>query len=146
MPTAVAPASLPGPFDDPGPADAGLTGQRARTLLRRDARAVLRGVVTGDLPPRSFHPGFAAQVRRVRGELAPIDRTRLLVESFRRESFHGGAARLGPDPVRTAYALRWVELSTGRRLPDWAELAMAVLAAVPLLPDDHRLQYRLGDR
>jgi hypothetical protein len=76
-------------------------------------------------------------VRRVREALAPLDRTRLLVESFGREALHHRSADRHPDPVRTAYAVRWVELSTGRRLPDWAELAIAVSAAAALLPDAH---------
>jgi hypothetical protein len=67
-------------------------------------------------------------VQVTRHHLAPIRRLPCLVDSFRREAAHVARANVpgrteptGPgwQAVRVAYAIRWIELSTGAALPAW---------------------------
>jgi hypothetical protein len=58
-------------------------------------------------------------VERYRRHLAPIELPPLLEASFGREAFQRLAApRARPaTALRAAYAIRWIELATGIRLP-----------------------------
>ena len=74
--------------------------------------ARLEGRVT---PQRWKASGFGRRVEDVRSQLAPIVAPTLLEDSFAREAAPS-------EPVRIAYAVRWLELSESRALPDWTEL------------------------
>lgn len=76
--------------------------------------------------------GFAREVELVRCHLAPLRNRRSLIASFGREAFQA----LGQDqsasqsfgPIRAAYAIRWLELGSGDRLPVWTSLLGATRA------------------
>jgi hypothetical protein len=110
---AVGGARVPSPLE---PAD-------ALVMLARDARLLLTVAGEDPVAVRWARPSFARRVEAVRAQLAPIDDARLLGWSFARESLHDAAAGRVPavwmSPVRAAYALRWLELSTGLVLPTW---------------------------
>ena len=62
------------------------------------------------------------EVALVRAHLAPIRSRAGLAASFSREAFHAVPAdEIGeaPGAVRVAYALRWLELGSGRAWPSW---------------------------
>ena len=95
--------------------------ETARRCLEMDARLLL---AVGEDDPwlACARPAFGRAVGRVRRQLEPIGDGNELVASFARE-----AARLAqPDrpagsitPLRAAYAIRWLELRSGLRLPAW---------------------------
>jgi hypothetical protein len=64
-------------------------------------------------PARWAQPSFGAEVELIRRHLAPVQSRRSLAASFGREAFHivpTAAERDDPNPIRLAYALRWLEL------------------------------------
>jgi hypothetical protein len=69
---------------------------------------------------------FAREVELIRCHLAPLRNLRSLTASFGREAFQTleserpAAVSLGP--IRAAYAIRWLELGSGARLPAWSSL------------------------
>jgi hypothetical protein len=95
--------------------------------MASDAGSVLAVARSGD--PEAFGSrSLAARVRVARGELAPISTLGVLADSFRREAAHIAAREVGPmhgrirdgwQAVRIAYAIRWIEISTGTTLPAW---------------------------
>jgi hypothetical protein len=96
-------------------------------ILAEDAARVLETARADDAPAWST-PAFATRVQAARRQLAPIRGTPSLVDSFRREAAHiaggeaaGAAGPTGPawQALQAAYAIRWVELSTGVALPAW---------------------------
>jgi hypothetical protein len=80
--------------------------------------------------PRDAGPwgesAFAREVDRVRCHLVPIRSRRGLAASFGREAFQvldrDGWDQRGHDPVRIAYAVRWLELGDGVPRPGWTSL------------------------
>ncbi len=89
-----------------------------------DAVAILQGPPGRAEAARWASRVFATQVGLIRRHLAPITEPGLLVSSFGREAAHaraaGAAINAVRSPVRVAYALRWIELVTEMRLPDWS--------------------------
>jgi hypothetical protein len=78
---------------------------------------LLLASLEGRLTPRRWRaPGFGRRVDDVRAHLAPIVASELLEESFAREAFRS-------EPVRLAYAIRWLELAECRPMPGWLDLA-----------------------
>jgi hypothetical protein len=72
---------------------------------------------------------FGREVELVRCHLAPLHNRRSLTASFGREAFHSlefeRVATLPLGPTRAAYAIRWLELGGGARLPAWGSLLAA---------------------
>ncbi len=96
-------------------------------ILAADAARVLE---TGraDDPPAGSTPAFASRVQVARRQLAPISGVACLADSFRREAAHiaGGGVTGVSEPVgpawhalRVAYAIRWLEITTGIVFPAW---------------------------
>jgi hypothetical protein len=76
-------------------------------------------------PARWLQPSFGAEVELVRRHLAPVQSRRSLAASFGREAFHvvpTEAERDDPNPIRMAYALRWLELGGSATEGSWATL------------------------
>jgi hypothetical protein len=76
-------------------------------------------------PARWAQASFGAQVELVRRHLAPVQSRRSLAASFGREAFHivpTAAEHDDPNPIRLAYALRWLELRDGVCGPSWGVL------------------------
>ena len=100
----------------PAPARAlALDAMRISRALRDPARR----------PARWAQPSFGAQVELVRRHLAPVQSRRSLAASFGREAFHivlTEAERDDPNPIRLAYALRWLELGRNTAEHSWATL------------------------
>ena len=74
------------------------------------------------LPPAWSEGAFVREVALVRTHLAPIRSRAGLAASFSREAFHVVPAdQIGEaiGAVRVAYALRWLELGSGRAWPSW---------------------------
>jgi hypothetical protein len=75
---------------------------------------------------------FAREVELVRCHLAPLRNRRSLTASFGREAFQSlefaAATALPLGPIRAAYAIRWLELGSGARLPPWTSLLQVDLA------------------
>lgn len=98
-------------------------GEPARAELWSD----LLGVVVGsssDRPPRAWvRDRFARDVERARRDLEPIPGVGALVSAYEREAFRSAArdpvALPRLVPARIAYAIRYVELSLGFRMPPW---------------------------
>jgi hypothetical protein len=69
---------------------------------------------------------FAREVELIRCHLAPLRNRRSLTASFGREAFQSleptRTAALPLGPIRAAYAIRWLELGSGGRLPTWSNL------------------------
>ena len=70
-------------------------------------------------------PAFAREVDAIRRHLAPIASRRALASSFARESFRSPTLALSVErgaiePVRLAYAVRWLELGDGHARPAWS--------------------------
>ena len=90
-----------------------------------------RAVRLGEGPGRWRADAFGRQVDLVRRHLAPIASRSTLAASFGRESLHGIGITPRPElllaasPTAVAYALRWLELRSGARLPAWIDLATA---------------------
>ena len=111
-------ASAPGPAPAPHRALA-LDALRLRRGLRDPLR---RPEPWGDA-------AFAREVELIRCHLAPLRNRRSLTASFGREAFQSleferpTAPQLGP--IRTAYAIRWLELGSGACLPAWNSLFAA---------------------
>jgi hypothetical protein len=108
--------ALLAPAPVPAPARAlALDAMRVSRALRDPARR----------PARWTQPAFGAQVELVRRHLAPVRSRRSLAASFGREAFHivpTAAERDDPNPIRLAYALRWLELGSGTDERSWATL------------------------
>jgi hypothetical protein len=68
------------------------------------------------LGTRRRSPGFARGVDRIRAELFPIVSSEALLDSYDREAIRS-------DIVEAAYALRWLELTSGQSRPTWKALA-----------------------
>jgi hypothetical protein len=74
------------------------------------------------LPAAWSERAFVREVALVRAHLAPIRSRAGLAASFSREAFHTVPAdEIGefPGAVRVAYALRWLELGSGRTWASW---------------------------
>jgi len=80
-------------------------------------------------PPPWEDVAFAREVELIRRHLAPLRNRRSLTASFGREAFQSlDAERLATlplGPIRAAYAIRWLELGSGARLPAWSSLLTA---------------------
>jgi hypothetical protein len=95
--------------------------------MASDAAWVLAAGRSGD--PQAFGSrALAARVQVARRQLAPISGVGALADSFRREGAPIAAGDVGRSrgpaghawrAVRIAYAIRWIELSTGTKLPAW---------------------------
>jgi hypothetical protein len=81
-----------------------------------------------DDPPAWSTPAFASRVEAARRQLAPIGGIPGLIDSFRREAAHiaggevaGATGTMGSawQALRAAYAIRWVEITTGVVSPVW---------------------------
>jgi hypothetical protein len=84
-------------------------------------------------PDRWAAPEFRRQVDLVRRHLEPIRSLPLLFSSFEREGMRtawpsstppenratGGGLAVARSPVKVAYAIRWIELTSGHRLDIW---------------------------
>jgi hypothetical protein len=84
-------------------------------------------------PARWLEAGFTREVERVRCQLAPLHSRSTLADSLGREACldgphdaHGDDAprsiRALANPVRLAYAIRWLELGDGIPRPRWLTL------------------------
>ena len=107
------------------PAPGGTLAAEALRLRRRLADPAA-------LPAAWSERAFVREVALVRAHLAPIRSRAGLAASFSREAFHAVPADEsgeGPGAVRLAYALRWLELGSGRTWPSWPPAAIA--AATP---------------
>ena len=108
--------ALLAPAPVPAPARAlALDAMRISRALRDPARR----------PARWAQPSFGAQVELVRRHLAPVRSRRSLAASFGREAFHivpTAAERDDPNPIRLAYALRWLERGGATPESSWATL------------------------
>jgi hypothetical protein len=77
---------------------------------------LLRASLEGRLTPHRWRaPGFGRRVEDVRAHLAPIVISGLLEDSFAREAVRS-------EPIRLAYAIRWLELAESRTLAGWSDL------------------------
>jgi hypothetical protein len=102
--------------------------------LALDALHLLRLLrVPRATPSRWLDPAFARDVALVRSHLAPIRSRTALADSFSREAGQIGhpeaheddaprSLRSLVDPVRLAYAIRWLELGDGIPRPGWLTL------------------------
>jgi hypothetical protein len=95
--------------------------------LALDALRLRRGLRDGDLRPARWQDAaFVREVELVRCHLAPLRNRRSLAASFGREAFQMlDLDRTRPRPLgptRAAYAIRWLELANGARLPAWTSL------------------------
>lgn len=94
--------------------------------LRRGLRDPLRR------PEPWADVAFAREVELIRCHLAPLRNRRSLTASFAREAFQRLAFDPPPTaplgPIRAAYAIRWLELGSGARLPSWTRLLAVDLA------------------
>jgi hypothetical protein len=105
----------------PGPAPA------PHRALALDALQLRRGLRDPLHRPEPWEDSaFAREVELIRCHLAPLRNRRSLTASFGREAFqsleldHPPPPPLGP--IRAAYAIRWLELGSGARLPAWTSL------------------------
>jgi len=97
------------------PAPGGTLAAEALRLRRRLADPAA-------LPAAWSDRAFVREVTLVRAHLAPIRSRAGLAASFSREAFHAVPADevgVAPGAVRVAYALRWLELGSGRDWPSW---------------------------
>jgi len=97
------------------PAPGGTLAAEALRLRRRLADPAA-------LPAAWSERAFVREVGLVRAHLAPIRSRAGLVASFSREAFHAVPADQGGEAtgaLRVAYALRWLELRSGRAWPSW---------------------------
>ena len=97
------------------PAPGGTLAAEALRFRRRLANPAVQ-------PAAWSERAFVSEVALVRAHLAPIRSRAGLAASFSREAFHAVPAdEIGeaPGAVRVAYALRWLELGSGRALPVW---------------------------
>ena len=69
------------------------------------------------LGTRRRTPGFARGVDQIRAGLVPILSPEALLDSYGREAIR-------TDIVEAAYALRWLELSTGQARPPWRDVTL----------------------
>jgi hypothetical protein len=95
--------------------------------LALDALRLRRGLRDPFRRPEPWREAsFAREVELIRCHLAPLRNRRSLTASFRREAFQGlefePPAGLPLGPIRAAYAIRWLELGGGARLPSWTSL------------------------
>jgi hypothetical protein len=101
----------------------------AHRRLASDAGAVLAVATHGQGPAAWYRTGFARRVDAARRQLAPISAPGLLAESFRREASVSTGQGRPVDAVRAAYAIRWLELETGRAVPPWHAWMVAAPSA-----------------
>jgi hypothetical protein len=97
------------------PAPGGTLAAEALRLRRRLADPAA-------LPATWSERAFVREVALVRAHLAPIRSRAGLAASFSREAFHAlPADEIGeaPGAVRVAYAVRWLELGSGREWASW---------------------------
>jgi len=97
------------------PAPGGALAAEALRLRRRLADPAA-------LPSAWSERAFVREVGLVRAHLAPIRSRAGLVASFSREAFHvipADQVDEAAGAVRVAYALRWLELGSGRAWPSW---------------------------
>ena len=97
------------------PASGGTPGAEALRLRRQLADPAA-------LPPAWSERAFVREVALVRAHLAPIRSRAGLAASFSREAFHVAPVDdvgEATGAVRVAYALRWLELGSGRAWPSW---------------------------
>ena len=95
--------------------------------LALDAIRLRRGLRDAHRRPPTWDDAtFAREVELIRCHLAPLRNRRSLTASFGREAFQtldlDGATPRPLGPIRAAYAIRWLELGSGARLPGWATL------------------------
>jgi hypothetical protein len=133
------PESVP-PADAPGVVSARWPFRRrvvaapppsAEQVLAARAAEVLRARA-GSPPARWRLPGFARDVDFVRRQLGPLRDRQMLAASYERESARLAALRrfaadpaappLPMDPLDAAYAIRWLELTSGGALAPWPAL------------------------
>ena len=97
--------------------------------------AALVAVEAARVPEAWRTPSFARRVEAARLQLRSARSRSVLAASLERE-----ASRLGPatpgsarraDAVRAAYALRWLELTTGVGLPPWTAWLDRAVAGQP---------------
>lgn len=108
-------------FPVPAPAPA------PHRALALDALRLRRGLRDAHRRPAGWHdPSFAREVELIRCHLAPLRNRRSLSASFGREAFQTLDPELSRPrplgPIRAAYAIRWLELGSGARLPTWTSL------------------------
>jgi hypothetical protein len=96
-----------------------LSTARARRRLVGDVTVVRAVLMQGGAPEAWRAAGFCGRVEAARRDLAPIASSGLLVESFRREAFHGEPGGAAADAVRVAYAIRWLEVVLKLDVPPW---------------------------
>jgi hypothetical protein len=95
----------------------------APSVMNGDTLVPLAGLLLASLegrftPRRWRAPGFCRRVEDVRAHLAPIVASDLLEDSFAREAVRS-------EPIRLAYAIRWLELAESRPMPGWPDLVPA---------------------
>jgi hypothetical protein len=95
--------------------------------LALDALRLRRGLRDEHRRPAGWgDASFAREVELIRCHLAPLRNRRSLTASFGREAFQTldlDQTRPRPlGPIHAAYAIRWLELGSGARLPAWANL------------------------
>ena len=87
--------------------------------------AALWGLRATGVPAAWSSGPFVARVEVARRHLAPVTDVAVLAASFGREASNrataGRTASIGPGAVRVAYAIRWLEISTGLCMPPWPE-------------------------
>jgi hypothetical protein len=90
-------------------------------MLRADASRLLVGLGSPPSTSRPRGPAAHRRVEAIRRQLAPIPNPAALLASFQREAAVGAGhpSAMPLTPLRIAYAIRWIELMTGLRLPDW---------------------------
>ena len=110
-----------------GGASAPVPAPAPHRALALDAIRLRRGLRDPLRRPEPWHEAaFAREVELIRCHLAPLRNRRSLAASFGREAFQSldpeCAAALPLGPARAAYAIRWLELGGGARLPPWMTL------------------------
>ena len=111
----------------PGGASAPVPAPAPHRALALDAIQLRRGLRDPRRRPDPWDDAaFAREVELIRCHLAPLRNRRSLTASFGREAFQTldpeRAAALPLGPARAAYAIRWLELGSGARLPPWTTL------------------------
>jgi hypothetical protein len=120
------PATSPGALLSPGaPFPPAPVPAPARALALDALRVTRRLRDPARRPARWAQPSFGAEVELVRRHLAPVRSRQALAASYGREAFHLVVSRVerdDPNPIRLAYALRWMELRDGVTGPSWPTL------------------------
>lgn len=129
----------PPPLDGLLPSSGFLASARApapHRALALDALRLRRGLGDPRRRPTCWgDAAFAREVELVRCHLAPLRNRRSLTASFGREAFQAlDLDRARPralGPIRTAYAIRWLELGRGAALAAWPRLLTAGTLTTP---------------